>query len=204
MNIALHILQSFLQNQLPCPPAISVLLDIAIHVLVTCLVFWDLLSHICCNKLSLPSFPQKTRRICPCSPIQAFEKRKKLHRTICSTFVEQNRKSCRILGILLVGIFCLSLIWYFLHFFLGSQRVTLFVREVKFCICLQKMSLNCRTFCSSLSIKFTEQTKHWARWGIGCDSSFQCQNRVTVSCSSPSQLDRCQHPASQFFTRAAA
>lgn len=146
MNIALHILQSFLQNQLPCSLAISVLLDIAIHVLVTCLVFWDLLSHICCNKLSLPSFPQKTRRICPCSPIQAFGKRKKLHRTICSTFVKQNRKSCRILGILLVGIFCLCWIQYFLHFFLGRQRVTLFVREVKFCICLQKMSLNCWTF----------------------------------------------------------
>lgn len=41
MNIALHIRQLFLQNQLPCSLAVSVLLDIVIHVLVTYLVFWD-------------------------------------------------------------------------------------------------------------------------------------------------------------------
>lgn len=46
-------------------------------------------------------------------------------------------------------------------------------------------------FCSSLSIKFIERAKDWARWGIGCDTSFQCQNKVTVSCSSPSWFDRC-------------
>lgn len=68
MNIALHILQLFLQNQITNSLAISVLLSIVIYVLVTCLVFWDLLSYIYYNKLALPGFPLKTQRICPCSP----------------------------------------------------------------------------------------------------------------------------------------
>lgn len=53
VNIALQTLQLFLQKQLPCSLAFSALLVIVLHVLVTCLAFWDLLSYICCSKTTL-------------------------------------------------------------------------------------------------------------------------------------------------------
>lgn len=195
MNIALHILQLFLQNQLPCSLAISVLLDIVIHVLVTCLVFWDLLSDICRNKPALPSFPQKTSRICPCSQLRLLSwktSQKKLH-------IEQyvlllsNRigKAAVFWWFWWWGHFvCLCWVSYFLLFFRQLESNSICKGSKILYVSLDNVP-ELLDFCSSLSIKFIEQAKDWARWGIGCDSSFQCQNKMTVSCSSPSWFDRC-------------
>lgn len=44
--------------------------------------------------------------------------KKATHRTICSTFFKQNRKSCRVLGVFWWRYFiCLCWVWYFLPFF---------------------------------------------------------------------------------------
>lgn len=132
MNIALHILQLFLQNQLPCSLAVSVLLVIVVHVLVTCLVFWDLLSNICCNKLALPSFPQKTRRICPCSPTQAFELESKPEKSYTQNsmfyFFQTEQEKLQSLGVFFGGnisFVCVGFGIFCLFFFLGNQKVTI-------------------------------------------------------------------------------
>lgn len=100
MNIALQTLPLFLQKQLPCSLAFSVLLVIVVHVLVTCLAFWELLSYICCSKHALPASLRKLGEfvLVPHLRLVSWKasQRTATHRTIWSTFAKQHRKSCRV------------------------------------------------------------------------------------------------------------
>lgn len=98
MNIALQTLQLFLQKRLPCSLAFSVLLVIVVHVLVTCLAFWELLLYICCSKHTLPASLRKLGEFVPHLRLVSWTASQKTAtcRIVCSTFVKQHRKSCRV------------------------------------------------------------------------------------------------------------
>lgn len=99
MNIALQTLQLFLQKQLPCSLAFSALLVIVVHVLATCLAFWELLSCICCSKHALPTSLRELGEfvLVPHLRLVSWKASQKTAtcKTICSTFAKQHRKSCR-------------------------------------------------------------------------------------------------------------